>query len=86
MKISGRPLLFLAPPLLALMLRAAPGDTATESDARAAVARNTTVAQPVSSNARELFLAVERFARTPSAAQAEQLPEFYMISRRNRCC
>jgi hypothetical protein len=78
MKIITRLLLFLALLLLAVVLRAASGPVATESDARAAAAENSTLARPASPDARDGFLAIERFARLPEAEQAKRLPEFYI--------
>ena len=77
MKTSARLLLFLALPLVAVTLRAASGSVVTESDARAVVAGNATLTQPTSSDARERFLAIERFARLPEAEQSKRLPDFY---------
>jgi hypothetical protein len=77
MKTSARFLLFLALPLLVVALRAAPGPVATESDARAAIAENSTFTRLTSPDARESFLAIEQFARLPEAEQAKRLPDFY---------
>jgi hypothetical protein len=67
---------FLALFLLAA-LRAASSPAATESDARAAVAENSTFARLTSPDARERFLAIEQFARLPEAEQSIRLPDFY---------
>jgi hypothetical protein len=69
--------LFLALPLLAVALRAASGPVSNESDARAAAAVNSPLPRPTSPDARESFLAIERFARLPEAEQAKRLPDFY---------
>ena len=69
--------LFLALPLLVVVLCAAPGPGAMESDTRAAAAASSARPRPASSDARERFLVVEQFARLPEAEQATRLPEFY---------
>jgi hypothetical protein len=70
-------LIFLALSFLAVALRAASGPAATESDARAAAAENSTFTRITSTDARERFLAVEQFARLSEAGQAKRLPDFY---------
>jgi hypothetical protein len=65
MKTCARLLPFLTLPLLAVALRAASGPAATESDVRAAAAENSAFTRLASADARESFLAIERFARLP---------------------